>query len=324
MSPYRQWSLRIEQAEDLHDIEYCLKGIAEDHELADTSRQTLQMACDLRAHALRHQHPEIPTPGRDAKAAGTGAETEASSRDKELPAAAKLPARDIMGENMESIEGERAKAGTKVEVVSSGIGDETLRAGLAAHKAQMPDPEMDRELALIPDAVLDTPQKLKHVADLAIAQYEQFERVKAAVLREGRDYVFICSTHRPSRDSPYKIGLHGIAPPLCTAGHIHVKIGGADKLGSLFAVRTTRDQEELLYEKPDGSGKLVRAKYVHTSRWNGRTASKVGVCEMSEVYEKTEHNCMTKAESRSRRRAILAVLGGADAEADADPIADEE
>ena len=218
----------------------------------------------------------------------------------------------------EDAELQRKMAGTREVDAQWPPAEAEMDKGVSAAKDKLPDPKLDKELALIPQTAIDTPEKMKWAADMAMAQYDQFERVKAHVLREGRDYVYICKVHRADRDHPYKTGLHGFAPPLCAQGSVHIKAPAADKLASLFSVSVRLDAKDLVY---DEGGKLVLARYTHTAEWNGRKATKVGVCEMSELYEKTVHNCETKAESRSRRRAILAVLGSADPEAEG---ADEE
>ena len=217
----------------------------------------------------------------------------------------------------EDAELQRKMAGTREVDAQWPPAEAEMDKGVSAAKDKLPDPKLDKELALIPQTAIDTPEKMKWAADMAMAQYDQFERVKAHVLREGRDYVYICKVHRADKDHPYKVGAHG-ASPLCTQGSVHIKAPAADKLASLFSVSVRLDAKDLVY---DDGGKLLLARYTHTAEWNGRKATKVGVCEMSELYEKTVHNCETKAESRSRRRAILAVLGSADPEAEG---ADEE
>ncbi len=169
--------------------------------------------------------------------------------------------------------GQRSLEATAVEVSGKVRGD--------AASAMVPAPEGGKEAWLT-----------QADADRAIEAYEALERVKRAMLQEGRDYVII-------------------------QGHPHMKKFGAVKLGAFFGVSTEILEEER--EEDKKSGEVVRARYKVRASRGGREAVGIGICERREIQgEKTDHNVVTKAHTRALKRAILDLLGSAD------PIAEDE
>ena len=102
-------------------------------------------------------------------------------------------------------------------------------------------------------------------------------------------------------------------------GKPHIKKEGAYMLGAAFGVDVPHELVEREIESDPTTGEVLRALFRMTARWQGREVTMTGACERKELQgEKTDHNVITKAETRCYKRVVLAVLGSAD------PIADEE
>jgi hypothetical protein len=152
----------------------------------------------------------------------------------------------------------------------------------------------NEERALIPSTTPGAPPGgiiTAQDADRIIEAYEQFERIKGALFVKDKHYVMI-------------------------QGRAHIKKEGAYVLAARFGVAVRELSRNLV---TDDAGKVQRAEVTTVARWGERESPPcVGICERSEATSPTDHNIVTKAETRSYKRSVLLVLGSAD------PIADEE
>lgn len=179
----------------------------------------------------------------------------------------------------------------KGEGGNAGISDAVLKEGVAEFKEQA---------ALVP-ATTPTADTARMItaedADRMIAAYKAFEKVKAALFREGTHYVLI---EAGGRKVP------------------HVKKEGALVLAARFGVDIPHALTQREYEY-DENRDIRKATVRMVAQWAGREVEMTGICNRNELRgEKTDHNVVTKAETRAYKRAVLAILGSAD------PIADEE
>jgi hypothetical protein len=226
------------------------------------------------------------------------------------------------GENMNPTETDKAKAGTKVEVVSEGISSEIMASALAQVRKQDREAKGIAKDALAELPVALTPADMERMADLAIARVKAFERVKKAILREGHHYIIACYSH-PAQAKDEKTGRR--APYLnhdkrpggkdCGEGQVMMKKNGSDALGNGFGVSVLPLSDTIIRDKED---KPIKAVVEIFAEWQRTRRFGRGTCTMDELKtEKTEHNMHEKAQTRAEKRGILAVLGSAD------PIADE-
>ena len=236
-----------------------------------------------------------------------------------IPAPAANPTPQVMKSMPEKQERDEAKAGTKQDYIAPEIMEGALEKVRGQERAAE---GLARDALAVPERAL-TVEAIDRMADLAIARVKAFERVKAAILREGHHYVIACRAHpaqpkdeRTGRRAPYvhhekRPGAEG-----CGEGQVMMKKAGADTLGNGLGVSVSLLSDRI---EPDKDGAPVKAIVEVRAEWQGTQRFGRGTATMSEILgDRTEHNLHEKAQTRAEKRAILAVLGSAD------PIADEE
>lgn len=191
------------------------------------------------------------------------------------------------GENMNEAKTGDAKAGT---ITTQEQSIEGLKDAAGMVKAQL-----QQERGLVPQSAAEDARMISFEdAEKMISAYKQFERIKKELLTLDKHYVMI---EKGGKKVP------------------HINREGALVLAARFSVHTPRPERELTLDK---DGNLIRAEYRQSAIWAGREVTMTGACDMNELKgDKTYHNCVTKAETRAFKRAVLTVLGSAD------PIADE-
>ena len=317
MTPYSEWAAKIDAQETVADVEGLRRKIGADAELGLQSQLLLWAACDDKCAQLRVNSSS----GRDAKADGLSDLSKASGGESDVtPPAAQSPASPTpSGESMKSIIGEedRAKAGTRAD--KEYVSPEIMEGALVAVRAQEDRAAQTAQEALapIPRQPL-TVEQIDAMADLAIARVKAFERVKKAILKEGRHYIIVCLDHPQEKKKPYVNHEKRPNAKDCGAGQVMMKKSGADTLGNGFGVSVTLLSDTL---ERDKEGRPIKAVVEVRAEWQGTQRFGRGTCTMDEILQekgKTEHNLHEKAQTRAEKRGILAVLGSAD------PIADEE
>src|SRR3990172_6414063 len=239
-----------------------------------------------------------------------------------IPAPAANPTPQVMKSMPEKQEREDAKAGTQAGIE---IAPEIMEGALAKVRTQEQEASgLAHDALAVPERAL-TVEAIERMADIAIARVKAFERVKAAILREGHHYVIACRTHpaqpkdeRTGRRAPYVNHAKRPGAEGCGEGQVMMKKAGADTLGNGLGVSVSLLSDRI---EPDKDGAPVKAIVEVRAEWQGTQRFGRGTATMSEILgDRTEHNLHEKAQTRAEKRAILAVLGSADPIADAEGI----
>ena len=164
------------------------------------------------------------------------------------------------------------------------------------------------EASIVPaeaaDAVARTGRLTKDDVDAAIESFRQFERLKNGLFREGVHFVMIQRKDRDGRP---------VGEPIA-----HTKREGAWVLATRLRVDTPPPRYDFVYTQDNQT--MLKVRVTQRAAWGGREVEATGTCERRELKpgSDSEHDLVTKAETRAYKRAVLMVLGSAD------PLAPEE